>query len=319
VNTEQLIYRAFEKRQYLFKEGLTTCYRLFNMDGDGIRGLTVDRYGEYLLVQFFSDFRDTLEREIVTSIVSAASIFIDPFRGVLLKNRQKVQGSSDYSTVRRSVLLEGDMPPKDYHVVQNGVTVSVDLVEGQNTGLFLDMREVRSDIAHCYSETRQLLNLFCYTGVFSVHALKNGATSALNVDLSKTVLNRARHNYGLNGLDCDDRNFVREDALYMIRRLMKKGPCFDFIIFDPPTFSRNKKRTFSVKRNYGSYLDQVDGLIEKGFILTSINAVSVDRKEYHSCHPPGWELVNFWNESSDFPNRGRPYLKSGLWHKRGIA
>ena len=159
-----------------------------------------------------------------------------------------------------------------------------------------------------------MLNLFCYTGLFSVHALVCGVDSAINVDLSRTVLSRARDNYRLNGLECDDRDFIYGDALEWIKLFIKKKQVFDFAVFDPPTFARNRKKQFSVKRDYRASLEKLDQSVRAGgLILTSVNSYSVSEKEYRSYHPDSWQLLMFANESSDFNNRGNPYLKVGLW------
>ena len=97
-----------------------------------------------------------------------------------------------------------------------------------------------------------MLNLFSYTALFSVHAVRRGITGAVNVDLSRAVLERAKVNYGLNGLRIDERDFIYGDSLEWIRRFRKKGRTFSFVIFDPPTFSRNRQRSFSSRRDYAA-------------------------------------------------------------------
>jgi 23S rRNA (cytosine1962-C5)-methyltransferase len=161
-----------------------------------------------------------------------------------------------------------------------------------------------------------MLNLFCYTALFSVHALASGVDSAVNVDLAKSVLLKASENYRLNNFSCDDRDFIYGDALEWIKLFNKKNKLFDFAVFDPPTFARNRKKQFSVKRDYMASLEDLDKITRKGgLILTSVNSYSVPEKEYKSYHPYSWQLVMFRNESADFVNRGNPYLKVGLWKK----
>ena len=158
-----------------------------------------------------------------------------------------------------------------------------------------------------------MLNLFSYTAIFSVHGMKNGVNSSINIDLSKAVLNRAKINYHLNDLKVDERDFIYGDVLDWIKRLSKKREFFDFIVFDPPTFARNKRGNFSVKKNYLDSLESIKSLAMDRFIVTSVNSYSVTEDEYRSFHPAQWKLLMLENESSDFVCKDNPYLKVGLW------
>ena len=159
---------------------------------------------------------------------------------------------------------------------------------------------------------KSVINLFSYTGIFSVHARLGGVASACNVDISNTVLRRAQSNYRLNGLKVDMRDFVQEDSARYIRRAVKKGESCSMVLFDPPTFARSKSGSFSVKQDYSQYL----GLIESfgcQYALTVINTHSVSEEEYFSFHPSTWENEFFMHESDDFPAESEYYLKVGLW------
>jgi len=306
--------KAVEKRRDLVGSKGCTAFRLVNGEGDGIDGLTVDIYGEYLLAQCFSGSPGTGAARLAESLGKLADSLPVTVLGVLLKDRgRRPAAAKDIASLSRSILVHGQMPPEEHIVEQNGVKVAVDLVEGQNTGLFLDMREVRDGLAPLYGGVESLLNLFCYTAVFSAHAILNGARSAVNVDLSKAVLGRARVNYSINGIGPDDRDFIREDALKWMRRAEKQGRRFSMVIFDPPTFSRNKKRTFSARKDYAAFCALLSGPAGGGYVLTSVNAAGVTENDYRSFHPARWELEFLRHESEDFPFRRRPYLKVGLW------
>ncbi len=310
---EPLLKKAILKREKLFTDPSTDCYRLFNGDGDGVPGLTIDWYGCYVLVQLFDEGLGAEVESIRSSIRNSETMLPARPEGILLKNRLKPDDTRDIASAMRSVVLEGSEPPGGFSVRQNGIQAAVDLVGGQSTGIFLDMREVRDRLAGYYTSSDTMVNLFSYTALFSVHAVKHGITGAVNVDLSKGVLERARENYRLNGLKVDERDFIYGDSLEWIRRFRKKGKTFSLVIFDPPTFSRNRRRTFSTKKNYRESLDLVSGLVEKGSVLTSVNSHAISHEEYLSFHPAGWELDFIANESSDFIHRGNPYLKVGLW------
>ena len=308
-----LFIRAFELRAELFDLSDEGCFRLFNAAGDGLDGLTIDLYEEYLLAQLYYDETHDRADEILSALEPAVARLPRAPRALLVKDRRKIDDGDGYTLRRSSHTVWGETPPPGYRVRHSGMTVLVDLVHGQHTGLFLDMREVRGKLRPFYSGGGRLLNLFAYTGVFSVHSLLNGAHSAVNVDLSAAVLERARENYRANGLECDDRDFVRGDSFEWLRRFGRKERRFDMVIFDPPTFSRNRRRSFSVKRDYRTALDAISTCAPGGMALTTINAESVNEREYRSFHPREWEIVFYCNESSDFVYKTTPYLKAGLW------
>jgi 23S rRNA (cytosine1962-C5)-methyltransferase len=310
---ESHLIRALGKREKLFGDPETNCFRILNGEGDGVPGLVIDWYGEYILIQYYHPLLSELTGEIIRAIAGAGTRFPAPPKGILLKRRLKSADTRDISTAMKSVVIEGSEPPEGYAVRQNGVLAGVDLMRGQSTGIFLDMREVRERLVRYYNPPGIMLNLFSYTALFSVHAVAHGVTGAVNVDLSKAVLERAKGNYRLNGLRVDERDFVYGDSLDWIRRFRKKGKTFAMAVFDPPTFSRNRRRTFSSKKNYRDSLAMLSDLVAGGYALTSVNSYSISREEYLSYHPAEWRLEFFANESADFTHSGNPYLKAGLW------
>ena len=302
-----LLKKAFDRRASLFDVSDTDSFRLFNGSGDGIEGLTLDRYNEYLLIQFFSRDLNSMRSEIFSAAAEAALGLPFEKHGILYKDR-----TDNKNLGVKSVLVGGNMPPNGYTVTQNGIYAVTDLINGPNTGIFLDARDIRKNLKPYFKGAGKILNLFCYTALFSVLALKCGAGGALNIDLSGQALEWAMRNYAANGLCADKDDFICGDFKDWLVRLRRKKISFLFALFDPPTFSRNKKRTFSVKRDYAASL-QLLGEIVHGYVFTSINSLSVTKKEYLSYHPEGWVPVFLTHESSDFVVARRPYLKAGLW------
>ncbi|MCL1864545.1 MAG: class I SAM-dependent methyltransferase [Spirochaetes bacterium] len=309
-DSEYIINSALEKREILFKDENNNCFRIFNSSGDGFEGLIIDFYAGYILIQYFNKSAESVVNRISQLLIKVLPV---PIKGILSKNR--MINSTRSVDQWKSRIIEGVYDPDDVVVIQNGIKAKADLLNGQNTGIFLDMRDVRDKISSFYkSESiKKILNLFSYTAIFSIHALKNGVDNAVNIDLSKSVLNRAKINYRLNDLKVDERDFIYGDAVDWIKRLCKKKETFDFIVFDPPTFARNKKGNFSVKKNYLDSLKSIESLAKDRFILTSVNSYSVTEEEYRSFHPAQWKLLMLRNESSDFVYKDNPYLKVGLW------
>ncbi len=322
MDLSDLMTAAFEKRRDLFLRQDLDCFRLLNGEGDGVRGLAADRLGAWILVQGYEE--QVLDRnggtgpdpEYRKAVLKAVKKLPVEIKGVLFKNREKLKGARDFASERKSVLLEGEYPGSDFYVNQDGVLAYADPVNGQSTGIFLDMREVRSELKNLYEsrENMTMLNLFSYTCMFSLHGLKHGLSSAVNVDLSSSVLEKAKANYRLNGFRTDDRDFISGDCIEWIKRLGKKGRKFSLIVLDPPTFSRNKKTTFSIRDDYRKILEAIEPLAEEGgYILSAVNTTGISEKEYFAFHPSGWKNIFYKNESRDFPWLTAPYLKTGLW------
>ncbi len=309
---DYLVKSAIECRDRLFHDSETDCFRIFNNTGDGFDGLTIDFYAGFILIQFFNNKAEEVLKSIVHILLEAIPV---PVNAVLCKNRMVPARGVIPDDLWKSRVVEGSYPADGIIVSQNRIKARVDLINGQNTGIFLDMREIRDMLGSFYGaeSINRMLNLFSYTALFSVHALKNGIASAINIDLSRAVLNRAKVNYILNDLKVDSRDFIYGDALEWTKQLIKKKTYFDYVVFDPPTFARNKKKNFSVKKDYSDSLNIVELLVRDGFVLTSVNSYTVTEREYRSYHPDSWDLLMFGNESSDFIYSGNHYLKVGLW------
>jgi 23S rRNA (cytosine1962-C5)-methyltransferase len=306
-----LLIRSFEKRIPLVTAS-NNCFRLFNTDGDGLEGLAVDYYDGYYLIQLFEDSLID-DDNVVKSVISASQRAGFKTSGFLIKDRTRVKNNENPDQKYKSRLFEGGFPETSFSVLHDGIRVKVDLVESQNTGIFMDMRNVRKKMEAFYHTDQILLNLFSYTCVFGIHSVKNGVMRSVNVDIAKPVLKRGMENYVLNGLRCDDRDFIRGDSLEWIKKFSKKGGHFNFVIFDPPTFARSKKASFSVNRDYADYLKLIDTLVADGYVLSAANTFNLTREEYISFHPEAWENIFIEHESDDFPFSSSPYLKAGLW------
>jgi 23S rRNA (cytosine1962-C5)-methyltransferase len=313
-----LFENAFSKREKNFNDTNSNCFRLFNSNADGLSGLTIDYYAGYLLVQFYDSSlvnsqTGILNEDLANQIINASKVL--SCRGILCKDRIMYSSDVDFSQKRKSYIIFGDAPPLNHIVIQNKIKCLVDIIEGQSTGIFLDMRETRSFLENIYSahNIEKMLNLFSYTGMFSAHALKNGVKYCTNVDLSQSVLNRAKKNYEINDLVIDNRDFIYGDSLDWSKRFAKRKLHFDFVIADPPTFSRHKNSVFSIKKDYKRLTDTISHIAEGGYALTAVNSQTVDKDEFLNYHPNKWELVYFAQESSDFFPEKESYLKTAFW------
>lgn len=208
----------------------TDAFRWIFGEGDGLPGIVVDRYGDYAVLVLDSDALEVLVPWVVDALWDTERL-----AGIVRRNRDAVNASM------RLDVLRGRLPPADFIVSESGLRFRANLFAGQKTGLFLDQRDNRRFIEGVV-EGRDVLNLFSYTGGFSVFACRGGATRVTSVDSSSAALAVARENFSLNGIDPDAHVFEVADAFDYLDRARKEGRRFDVVISDPPTFARNKKQ-----------------------------------------------------------------------------
>lgn len=280
---KNLLRTAFEKRASLFE--VTDAYRIVNGAADGFPGLTLDRFGDRLQVQFFGPEMLPRRREFVDAV---AAMFNPAC--IVVKERLSRSGKS-----LENAPMEVAFGTRDAAVgtVREGnARFHVDLLDTVNPGLFLDMRHVRLEVeerframtgtvpasdkqpAQSSAEINgpRFLNLFSYTCSFSVHARLGGAAVATNADISGKILDKGRENYALNGLDLRPGEFFRGNALEYVRWAAKKGLKFDGIVLDPPSFARFKGFNFNVREHLMPLVSECAALLNAGaFIMVSSN------------------------------------------------
>ena len=244
-------------------EEVTDACRLFNGVGDGLAGVTLDRFGERYQLQFFS--ADALKN--YEQIKSAVQELFQP-EFLVAKFRTDPSGRS-LEHPRMDVLV--GTPEQAVGIVREGkARFRVDLLDTVNPGLFLDMRDVRLEVGERTGP--RFLNLFSYTCSFSVHARLGGAEIATNADISGKILDKGRENYALNGLDLRPGEFFRGSALEYVQWALKKGLKFDGIVLDPPSFARFKGGNFNVREHLMPLVKQCAGLLNAGaFFMVSSN------------------------------------------------
>ncbi len=228
---------AWELRAPLRDAGVT-AYRWLYGEGDGLPGVVVDLYGDHAVLVTYADAVATVVPWIVDALWRVARL-----RGVVQRPRALEDRAEGL------VVLRGDPPPAELTVVEHGVRFHVDLARGQKTGLFLDHRENRRYVAGI-AHGRTVLNLFSYTGGFSLHAASGGAREVVSVDSAAPATAAARDNFALNGLPEDRHVAVTEDAFAFLERARAEGRRFDLVITDPPSFARSRSQQRAALRSY---------------------------------------------------------------------
>lgn len=255
----------------------TDAYRLVNGEGDGLAGLTVDRYADFLMVQIYcAGWRRHLP--LVTRVLEE---LLSP-AGIYEKTRpQKTRElESEGDAKKYGHLLSGKAAPEPLLVLENGLNYHVSLERGLNTGLFLDQRKNRRDLAGRVGGKR-LLNLFSYTGAFSVAAAAAGASLVTSVDASPTYMEIARANFGVNRLNPKRHEFVVGDCLAVLDEMARQQKTYDIIVMDPPSFSTTAKSRFTTRGGTSDLVaSSLKLLKEGGLLIASSNHQKVDLADY---------------------------------------
>ncbi|KAF0216284.1 MAG: hypothetical protein FD174_3738 [Geobacteraceae bacterium] len=285
--------------------GETSAYRLVNGEGDGLPGFTVDRYGDYLMVQLYSSaWRPHLETvtQILQGLLAPVGIY-EKSRPQKTRELEAVSESKSYGR-----LLVGTPAPHPLQVKENGLNFLVSLDRGLNTGLFLDQRKNRRDLL-ARAKGRRVLNLFSYTAAFSVAAAAAGASKVTSVDVSSTYTEWGRANFGANRLNPKRHEFIVGDCLGVLLELARRGESYDIIIMDPPSFSTTATSRFTTRGGTAELVAAALPVLQAGgLLITSSNHQKVDVADYlkelrRGALQAGNELrvISLAGQPEDFP------------------
>ena len=292
---EALFRQAKEKRKAYYQDDLTTAFRLFNQEGDGFGGLTVDLYGDYVVFSWYNSY----VYQIRKVISEAFSQVFPEVLGAYEKIRFK---SLDYESAH----VYGQEAPDFFTVLENGVMYQVFMNDGLMTGIFLDQHEVRGSLVDGLAMGKSLLNMFSYTAAFSVAAAMGGASQTTSVDLAKRSRELSQAHFQANGISTDDHRFIVMDVFEYFKYAKRKGLTYDVIVLDPPSFARNKKQTFSVAKDYHKLISQsLEILNPEGIIIASTNAANVSRQKFTEQIDKGfagrsYQILNKYGLPADF-------------------
>jgi len=308
--------RAVQLRWQILGTQRPTALRLFSGENEGLPGVTVDRYGDFVVVQWLSagalPWRDELYEAITASVAP---------RGIY--DQKRVRSLGGQAAPEPAAKAAGDEAPLEIVVEEAGCRFAVDVTAPLGVGFFPDMRLGRDAVARRAAE-RRVLNLFSYTGAFSVRAAKAGATEVVAVDTSAKAHARARRNYELSGLDASHVELITADAMKTLERFADRKRSFDLVVCDPPTFSHGQGRPFSATSDLGQLAGAAASVLAPGgFLAFATNAAKlssgdVDRAIAEGAAAFGHDLriIERHGLPADFPvNPGFPegnYLKFAL-------
>ena len=292
---ETLFRQAKEKRSAYYQDDLTTAFRLFNQEGDGFGGLTVDLYGDYAVFSWYNSYVYQIRQTISEAFRQVFPEVLGTYEKIRFKGL-------DYESAH----VYGQEAPEFFTVLENGVLYQVFMNDGLMTGIFLDQHEVRGSLVDGLAMGKSLLNMFSYTAAFSVAAAMGGASQTTSVDLAKRSRELSQAHFQANGISTDDHRFVVMDVFEYFKYAKRKGLTYDVIVLDPPSFARNKKQTFSVAKDYHKLISQsLEILNPGGIIITSTNAANVSRQKFTEQIDKGfagrsYQILNKYGLPADF-------------------
>lgn len=245
---QQKIAQAAAHRQTL-TIGSTNGYRLVHGENDGLPGLVIDRYNQTYVIRL-----DTVAWiPHLTDVLTALTAVTGSEQVVLRFSRSVQQIEAGLYGLKDGVLISGSALPDPIHFQENGLTFEVDVRHGQKTGFFLDQRDNRARV-ETFAAVKQVLNVFAYTGGFSLYAARGGAQQIVSLDISQPALAMASRNFRLNqdhtAVARADHELLLGDAFHVLRQLHESHRRFDLVIIDPPSFA--KKQT-EIQRALNAY------------------------------------------------------------------
>jgi 23S rRNA G2069 N7-methylase RlmK/C1962 C5-methylase RlmI len=304
---------SFLGRQALQENPHTNAYREINGAADGFPGWTVDRYGQWLLVQHD-------EKECKGPLPSIHDGYT---AGVYLLPSSPNRGAMGSKDNIRPYLLEGRPAPDTIEILENGIKYQVSLYRDLSTGIFLDQRPNRAWLAQNCNNQTHVLNCFAHCGAFAVAAATAGA-STVSIDLNKKWLDRIQPQLEANGVKSDERHdYIYGDCFDWLEKLAKRGEKFDIVILDPPSSSvGKKKKRWSVKNDMDELVQIAAPLVKKGGLLWTItNSASIPPLKFANQCWKGLQdagikqakLERIQPMSVDFPSIGSQPVKNLVW------
>lgn len=277
VETAEALLLERVKQAVAFREEVlpksVQARRLIFSEGDALSGLTVDSYGEVLVVQFTSLGMDQRRDVIVEALKQATGC-----KAIVERSEGGSRAKEGLEPRSGVIWSDGSLSEADLSalkITDLGLKLELNLLEGQKTGFFIDQRETRL-LLETLSKGKDCLDMFCHTGALSMALAKGGAKSVLGVDESEPALELARHNAEANKLKID---FEAADAFKSLRTMSDAGKRFDLVVLDPPAMTKGKAELGDALRGYKELNLRALKLLPKGGLLVSCSCTQAVSEE----------------------------------------
>lgn len=281
---ERKIREAVEKRDRFFASEDTNAFRVFNGEGDGVGGITIDFFNGFYMVSWYSEGIYSFRKDIyqaLNEVVDALGIY------------EKLRFDTNGQYLDQDDFVSGQKGEFPLVIKENGMNYFVDLNDGAMTGIFLDQRNVRKALRDKYAKGKTVLNTFSYTGAFSVAAILGGAAKTTSVDLAKRSLPKTLEQFSANGINFESQDIKVMNVFDYFRYEERHGLKFDIVVLDPPSFARTKKMTFSTAKDYPKFIkDTLKITNDDGLIIASTNNASFNMKKFKSFIDKAFKEMN---------------------------
>lgn len=262
------IQYAIDYRRTVMGDDFTNC-RLVHGEADGLPGLTIDKYGDILVSEVLSigmDQRKDLLYRVLSEVLAGCGVSVS---GVFERNESAIRALEGLPSEKgwyKAGFLPAPPSPQT-EITENGIRYAVDVENGQKTGFFLDQKYNRLAAAKL-AKGRKVLDCFTHTGSFALNAIRAGAAHVTAVDVSASAIKLAEGNAKLNGME-DRIDFLCEDVFDLLPRLTEEHSDYDFIILDPPAFTKSRKAVRGAERGYKEINFRAMKLLPRGGYLAT--------------------------------------------------
>ena len=295
------IKSAIETRQKLKVDGHSDSYRLFHSESDGIPGLVVDRYDNTLVLQSTTAGSEFWKETIADILVEETGI-----QNIYERSDADVRELEGLQPITGT--LRGSLSSFIFPITEYNLKFNINIATGHKTGFYLDQRENRHRVGEL-AKDHDVLNCFCYTGGFSIHALANGAKSVLSVDSSGDALALLEENIALNNLPADHHTSLEGDVFQLLRKFRDENRSFDMIILDPPKFAPTAAHAEKASRAYKDINLLAFKLLRHGGILATfscsggVDAALFQKIVASAALDAGTEatIIEYMSQGSDHP------------------
>ncbi|QBG34355.1 class I SAM-dependent methyltransferase [Litorilituus sediminis] len=238
----QKLSNAQARRDWFIAQGKLTGYRLIAGESDGLPGITIDKYDNFIVCQLLSAGADFHRFTLVDCLKEL-------YPGCHIYERSDVDVRKKEGLEPTTGWLTEPLDSTECVIEEHGIKIHVDVANGHKTGFYLDQRDSRV-VAGKYGKGKTVLNCFSYTSTFSLHCAANDAEKVINVDVSQAALDMGKRNLALNNLSDKQVEFIKEDVFKLLRRYREEKQSFDMIILDPPKFVESKAQLTGACRGY---------------------------------------------------------------------
>jgi 23S rRNA (cytosine1962-C5)-methyltransferase len=271
---------ALELRKRVLDQDRLGAVRLVNAESDGLPGIVVERYGDYLVTQLYTSAVTGLREALYDALEAEAHP-----KAIYEQRRYRSLGG-DAPRQAGADLVRGAPAPVEVEVKEDDLTFIVDVTSPLSTGLFCDLREGRRAVRQ-WAKGRRVLNLFSYTGAISVYAQAGGATEICAVDVAAKAHARARRNFAASGFDPEKPELIVGDAFKVLARFVERKRTFDLVALDPPAFASAAARggkPWNAVRDYAE-------LVTASLDVTAPGGLLVAASSTHKMSSADFELA----------------------------